>query len=150
LADKKGIDFYDLDDLVENRAQMTISRLFFLHGEEEFRKVENKILNDFFASHRDEDWVLALGGGTPCYLNNLETILQNGTLFFLDASIPTITERLKRQNQQRPLLKDNPAQKLEKLLQERLAFYQKAHFKVNANEKSDLVAAKITTMLDAK
>ena len=140
LADKKGTDFYDLDDLVENRAQMTISRLFFLHGEEEFRKIENTVLNEFLANHSDEGWVLALGGGTPCYFNNLENILQNGTLFFLEAPIPVLIERLKKQNPKRPLLSDQPGKKLEELLQERMPYFSKAHHKIRTNDSPEKIA----------
>lgn len=143
IADKKGVDFYDLDDLVENRAQMTISRFFFLHGEEEFRKAEQTVLNEFLNNHKDESWVLSLGGGTPAFFNNLDLVLENGNLYFLDAPINTLVDRLKKQNPKRPLLQENPAKKLEELLQQRLPFFEKAIQKVRTNDSPERIASYI-------
>ena len=74
LAEKLQIPFYDLDQEIEKETQISIAELFQTKGEIYFRKKENEILKTFLA--KENDFVLSLGGGTPCYYNNHELLLQ--------------------------------------------------------------------------
>lgn len=63
-----GIPFYDLDEIIENEEQNTIKNIFRVKGEVYFRKKESQVFNDFLKNN--DNFILALGGGTPCYANN--------------------------------------------------------------------------------
>ena len=80
LANKLSLNFIDLDDVIESTEKMTISEIFKLKGELEFRKLENKILiNSLNSKNRS---VISLGGGTPCYFNNMNLINDNSKNVF--------------------------------------------------------------------
>ena len=68
LAGKLNLRFVDLDEEVEERTGVSITTLFRDYGEDYFRKQENKVLQEF--SQLNEGYVMATGGGTPCYLEN--------------------------------------------------------------------------------
>jgi shikimate kinase len=85
LAEKLQIPFYDLDQEIEKETQISIAELFQTRGEIYFRKKENEILKTFLA--KENDFVLSLGGGTPCYYNNHELLLQEDVFsIYLKAS----------------------------------------------------------------
>lgn len=90
LAEKLQIPFYDLDQEIEKETQVSIAELFQTRGEIYFRKKENEILKTFLA--KENDFVLSLGGGTPCYYNNHELLLQEGVFsIYLKASVDTLS-----------------------------------------------------------
>ena len=88
----------------------------------------------------DIDCIISLGGGTPCYGNNMQLILENATSFYLNASIATIFNRLKHETSQRPLVaaigEANLQEYIAKHLFERAAFYDKADETILVNDKS--------------
>ncbi|KGO89467.1 shikimate kinase [Flavobacterium suncheonense] len=103
MADKTGIPFYDLDEIIEQKTGKTISELFSEQGEICFRKLEHEIFNDFIKNQ--DNFILALGGGTPCYANN-HLLLQQEDIasFYLKASIQELSKRLRREKKHRPLI----------------------------------------------
>ncbi len=104
LAEKLNFEFQDLDDYIEKMENTTISAIFKLKGEVAFRMMETQYLKELLASKNN--LVLSLGGGTPCYGNNMEVILKatNAKSIYLKASIPTLVSRLKTEKNKRPLL----------------------------------------------
>ena len=103
LAKKMQIPFYDLDHEIEKISQNSITELFKSKGELYFRKKENEILKVFV--EKQEDFVLSLGGGTPCYYNNHELLQHEGVFsIYLKASVDTLVSRLINEKVQRPLL----------------------------------------------
>ena len=95
LAEKTGLKHLDLDEIVEKKAQFTIGEIFKNKGEIYFRKLEHECLKEAIAS--EENWVLSLGGGTPCYYNNHELLKENGVItFYLKASVATLVFKIKR------------------------------------------------------
>ena len=103
LAERLQIPFYDLDQEIEKETQISIAELFQTRGEIYFRKKENQVLKTFLT--RENDFVLSLGGGTPCYYNNQELLLQEGVFsIYLKASVDTLVNRLINEKAQRPLL----------------------------------------------
>ena len=100
-----AIPFCDLDDLIENELSKSVNQIFLEKGEVFFRKKEHEI----FAAKMNsgESFILSLGGGTPCYANNHLLLQAEGVVsIYLKASIATLTERLKDNRANRPLLKD--------------------------------------------
>lgn len=103
LAQKMALSWIDLDRMIEETFQMSISEIFEKQGEIKFRKLEHLI----FAQLMDntDSFVLSLGGGTPCYANNHERLKgENVDSFYLKTSIDELCRRLWPENQHRPLI----------------------------------------------
>ena len=132
LSNKIEIDFIDLDSYIEKNEDLRISEIFATKGELYFRKVEHKYLKDLL--NIQSDVVISLGGGTPCYSNNMELIAQsdNAISIFLDTQLDVLTERLFYQKKSnRPILKkinskDELRTFIAKHLFERRDFYKKS------------------------
>ena len=75
LSKKLSMSFIDLDDYIIEKEKMTISDIFKAKGEIYFRLIENKYLKEILLEKKD--FILSLGGGTPCYANNMEEINKN-------------------------------------------------------------------------
>ena len=143
IANKLGkinaIVHIDLDAYIERKEKKNISEIFNSKGEIYFRKVENMYLKELLAS--DKDFVLSVGGGTPCYANNMEWINKYAVSFYLKASIVTIYDRLQlSEKEKRPLVKDiadaNLKEFIAKHLFERRPFYEKANYHLQVDGKS--------------
>ena len=78
LAEKTGINSFDLDQLIEKNAGMTVSEIFQQQGEIHFRKLEHEMLKSIIAW--SETIIVSLGGGTPCYANNHELLNGDGVI----------------------------------------------------------------------
>ncbi|MGB2225803.1 MAG: shikimate kinase [Polaribacter sp.] len=103
LAKELNLSFIDLDHYISDREQMSIPEIFTQKGEIYFRKIETKYLLEVLK--KEQEFILSLGGGTPCYGNNMEIILNSDAAsVYLKASIPTITERIRTGKRKRPLV----------------------------------------------
>ena len=95
--------FLDLDTVIETRTKQTIPELFEKKGEIFFRKEEHYALQSVLED--EEGFVLALGGGTPCYGNNMDIVLEKAQQsVYLQLSINTLVERLLHEKSSRPLV----------------------------------------------
>ena len=101
LARELNLQFVDLDHYIENRYHSSISKLFAERGEEGFRLIERNMLREVAEF---ENVVIATGGGTPCFFDNIDYMNTQGTTVFLDASIDTLFTRLTIARTQRPLV----------------------------------------------
>ncbi len=104
LAKKLNFNFLDLDNCIEKEENATIASIFNTKGEIYFRKKEAQVLRSITASN--QNLVLSLGGGTPCYSDNMKFLIENDQLItiYLSASLVTLVERLKKETQLRPLI----------------------------------------------
>lgn len=138
LAKKLNIQFIDLDSYIEEKEQLSITEIFKTKGEIYFRKKEGEYLQELL--NLSENFVLSLGGGTPCYGNNMEYIENKASSFYLKASIDTIFERIKNETSQRPLVAsigiENLKEYIAKHLFERNPFYERANHTILANQKT--------------
>lgn len=125
-----GVVASDLDEYIEQRAGMSISEFFKKHGQDQFRIFENKCLQELAADSRTN--IIACGGGTPCFLNNMELMNAAGTTIFLDAPIDVLFHRLVEGRAKRPLIASLSDADLktfiESKLEERRPFYSKCAF----------------------
>ncbi len=143
LSEKLNFKFIDLDKEIFQRNKLTISEIFEKKGELYFRKLERETLEEILATEKNA--VFSLGGGTPVYYNNMEIINTNSKSVFLKASIGTLSERLSKQKEKRPLIArisdENLPEFIAKHLFERNAFYSKAQFSVSTDnrEPEDIV-----------
>lgn len=131
LADALGRQFYDSDDEIEKAAGLSISDIFALHGEAEFRRGEQRVLERLLS---EPPHVLATGGGA--YLNpDTRTLLREHAItIWLNADLETLWRRVSKRGH-RPLLKaDNPKGVLSRLLDERAPIYEKADIVVTSRE----------------
>ena len=129
LAERLQRPFIDLDSEIEKDSGCAIQELFSRHGEEYFRDLESRILES--RCKENSDFVMATGGGTPCFRNNLSLILRSGRSLFLDVPVETIASRIHTPDlSERPLLASlEPAaliSKLRSMRSERVNYYSKA------------------------
>lgn len=151
LSLQLNIPYYDLDREIEKEQQKKVSTLFAEKGEIFFRKIEHQLLHQLL--NKKERAIISLGGGTPCYANNHEVLqLQNVQSFYLKASISTLTTRLEKEKEHRPMLQINTEDTLEtfiaKHLFDRSYFYYQAKHIVSVDDKSvDQIVNEIKTVL---
>jgi len=130
LSDKLGWQFVDLDRRIEDQEKRTINEIFASHGEQYFRDIETRILRKLL---NDTHVVVATGGGTFVYGDNVITINKNGASVWLDVSFETVIRRLS-DDDLRPLARNHDEMKA--LYQSRQAGYKKAHLHVDANQST--------------
>lgn len=146
FAKNNAIAHLDLDRLIEKECEMTVSEIFERKGELFFRKIEHKIFSKILK--KNQNFVLSLGGGTPCYFNNHELLnSKNIVSIYLKASIVTLLDRLSANTANRPLLaKLNTQEQKEfiaKHLFERSFYYNQASNVISVDGKTvtDIVLA---------
>lgn len=144
LAEQRNIPFIDLDEYIEEKEGMPISRIFGTKGEIYFRKKEHEYLKELLAE--DGERVISLGGGTPCYAGNMNLVLEHTpNVYYLSVSIPELVRRLTPAKDERPLIAEIRDEELGefigKHLFERRPYYTQAHFTLQADLASpeDLV-----------
>ncbi len=135
LAKDLGLQFIDLDLYIESRYHATVSQIFAERGEEGFRQIERNMLHEVAEF---EDVIIATGGGTPCFFDNMEYMNAQGTTVFLDASVDVIFTRLTIARTQRPLVAGKTDEELRSYITEtlnrRLPYYSRATHSFCANQ----------------
>ncbi|MGK0422284.1 MAG: shikimate kinase [Polaribacter sp.] len=139
VSKKLDMNFIDLDVYISEQEKKSISEIFKIKGEIYFRKIENLYLKELL--NNEGDFVLSLGGGTPCYANNMELIQSSkAKSIYIQASIPTLVTRLIKEKSTRPLVADLENEKITefvaKHLFERRFFYEQAAIIMNTENKS--------------
>ncbi len=141
LAEKLNYKFVDLDDYIEEIEKMTVSDIFKNKGEIYFRKQESFYLQEML--NTKNDIILSVGGGTPCFGNNMETILSAKNLksVYLKASIPKLVKKLIKKKAKRPLIAHIETEEaltefIGKHLFERSPYYSQAELIINIDSKS--------------
>lgn len=131
LAQRLGWNFVDLDETLERRQGRTIAQIFAEEGEPYFRQVERRLLEETLAQAEQIPVVVALGGGTFAQPDNFELIRANGGItIWLYCPVEELRRRCRGMTH-RPLFRD--AASFQQLYQERLSFYDKADFRVDAD-----------------
>jgi len=134
LAKELDCTFYDLDWYVEERFHTKVSKIFAEEGEARFRDLERRMLHEVAEF---ENVVLACGGGTPCFFDNITYMNSVGNTFYLKASPDTILQHLALSRGERPLLSGKTPEELRTYvtaqLAEREPFYAQAQHVINVN-----------------
>ncbi len=136
LASRVGGNFADLDDLVEERAEMSVREIFETQGEAKFRALEREALSSV---RLDERSVLAAGGGTPCNSVNLVQMRKMAPLAYLRVPVNLLVERLADAPSVRPKLDSGIEAAIRELLKEREEIYETADFVVDASASPSIV-----------
>ena len=128
-AKKLGWNFADLDKMIEDTEGNTIAEIFKCSGETFFRLAERKALKR--ATEITGNTIVATGGGTPCFHDNLEIMKRTGKIVYLKLNPGRLAHRLKHSKTERPLL-DGPADMIEdiitKILEMRKDIYAQADY----------------------
>ena len=139
IARERNLIAIDLDSYIEQKEALPIRQVFAKHGEIYFRKKEYEYLLELLGE--DTYDIISLGGGTPCYAGNMDIIRNEEDVksVYLQANIPTLTERISKNKKKRPLVASLSDEKLSefiaKHLFERKNFYEQAHYTVSVNDK---------------
>lgn len=142
LVDKiSEFSFVDTDLIIVERENMTINDIFSLKGEDYFRSVETKVLEDVLSN---DNQVVSTGGGIVKKEQNILLLKEKSIVVYLEASSDVLFERVKN-NKERPLLNvSDMKNKIETILSERISLYQKAHITVNTENKTpDIIVSEI-------
>lgn len=139
LAHSLKVDFIDLDTAIAVEVGLPVPEIFKKKGELFFRKTENQVLKNLLKNKKN--FVLATGGGTPCYGNNMKLINEMAAnSFFLKLPIPSLVERIIKEKDTRPLvanIKDEDLPEfIGKHLFERSMFYSQTENTINCDKKS--------------
>lgn len=129
LAAELHLPFVDLDKEIEKTEGKPIREIFAEKKEDYFRKLESAELRKW--SEKPGDFVMATGGGAPCFFDNIDVINKSGKSIFLDVPASEIVRRMSMGPiEKRPLLaaggKDGLKDSIEFLRSNRLSYYKQA------------------------
>ena len=128
LSKKLGIPFFDLDEQIVSHEGKPIPEIFAAEGEEYFRLLEKDVL--YIITESQDSFVMACGGGTPCYYNNIEYMSKSGTSVWINTPVQTLYERLINEKESRPLIKNLSDEQLKgyiiKKYADRKIYYEQA------------------------
>ncbi len=134
-ASQHNLKFIDLDIEIKKKIGLSIEEIFEKKGEDFFRDVEAETLIEM---DQNDNCIIACGGGTPCFKNNMDWMNENGITVLLNSTPSKILENIINDNKERPLLKKiNKGELLffiEMKLKERMDFYNKAIIRLEAVE----------------
>ncbi|MFZ9262279.1 MAG: shikimate kinase [Chitinophagaceae bacterium] len=108
IAAALNYPFFDLDQEIEAAQKQQVSEIFSQKGEMGFRQIEaeqlRKLINNFSSADPQHNAVIACGGGTPCFHDNMQFMNQHGLTVWISPSLDTLTNRLKLEKDHRPLI----------------------------------------------
>lgn len=127
LAEALGIRHIDLDSYFEQKYKISIPLFFEKYGEVHFRKIEHQLLKEI---SQLPEFVMATGGGTPCFHDNMILMNHSGITIYLMLSSDILCKRLKKSKNKRPLLSAFNDEQLESFIHSHLiqreVFYKQA------------------------
>ncbi|MEO5674316.1 MAG: shikimate kinase [Chitinophagales bacterium] len=145
LAQLLNYEFIDLDEAIEKEGGVSIAEIFSANGEEYFRNEESSVLKSI---SQKQNVVVATGGGTPCFYDNMKWMNDHGLTVYLKLTPEFLFQRLKPETLHRPLLSGKSEEQLKfyisSKLDERKPYYAMSHITVKANE---IAAPAIATLI---
>lgn len=150
VANQLGRTFVDLDIEIVKGERQSIANIFDAKGEDQFRAIEKTCLSRWCA--RSTDFVMATGGGTPCFLSNMDLIKKTGISIFLDTDVNVIASRMMdTELAKRPLFAGQDvktiAKRVKEMRMQRISFYDQADVKLTGLQISvDQIIREIMTL----
>ena len=141
LSEKIGLKMLDLDKEIIKIEIQSINKIFWLKGEKYFREIESKVLSSLIKTNTS--FIMATGGGTACFNQNINLINKSGLSIFIDLPIKELEKRLLNDNQ-RPLFNKNMILKnqLKKIYEKRKIYYEKSKHVISGdNIKTEKVVS---------
>lgn len=137
LASQLNIPFIDSDTEIEQHFKKSIGKIFAEHGESQFRELEREYI---VALDLRSDFVLATGGGMPCFDNNMHLLNEIGTTFYMEQSAKELTNRLIDAENKRPLIEGMSEVELLSFVEDRLLireeYYKMADLILGVDEQN--------------
>ena len=138
IGQKLNIPFFDLDEEIVSSEGKSINDIFAEQGEEYFRLKEKEVL--YMITENHESFVMASGGGTPCFYNNIDYMNKSGTTVWFNCSVDCLFKRLVNEKEKRPLIRNLTDEQLKAYIMKKYAdrkiFYQQASIIINDEEIS--------------
>lgn len=136
-AQATGLEFVELDSVIEAELGQPITEIFAAKGETFFRGQESILLK----KHTRDNCIVATGGGAACFFNNMDWMNAHGTTLYLQASPQLLAERLAVEKAHRPLLQQVSDAALESFIAHKLAerepFYRLAAHTLAVEQLND-------------
>lgn len=133
-----NLEFIDMDARIEWEEGLTAEQIFTEKGEPYFRQKETEILQILI---HQENILVACGGGTPCFNDNMSLMNEHGTTVYLRSSPEKLYERLIHERHKRPLIKGLTETELlfyiKEKIEEREFYYMQAQHFLNVDELPD-------------
>ncbi len=145
VSKKLNLDFIDVDNEIEKKLGIKISKIFEKEGEKYFRQIEEIETLKFL---KNKKTVISLGGGA--FLNNKikKEILDNHISFWLNWNIKTLVDRIKN-SKKRPIAYKSSKIEIEELIKKRSIIYSKAMYKIDCeNQTNNEIVKKIIQIYD--
>lgn len=131
-----GMKRIEMDQMIVIRNKMEISEIFRTYGEEYFRDLESRLLEEIQVN---KNQVISCGGGIVLRKKNVDMMKQNGIIVLLTASPETILSRVK-DDDTRPVLRDKKTvQGIAELMEQRRAKYEGAADVIIHTDKKSIV-----------
>ena len=148
LAEKLGMNFFDMDKDIERTAGMKINRIFREKGEAEFRKIERSLVQCVSLL---DNYVISTGGGVVLDKKNMADFRKNGKIFYLKAKPEVLYERVRRKKN-RPLLKvEDPLIEMRKIYNKRKKRYADCDYAVEtAGKSTEKICGEIMSLIGRK
>ncbi|MDJ1492839.1 shikimate kinase [Cytophagaceae bacterium DM2B3-1] len=148
LAKTLGFSFTDLDIVLAEQEKMPVTEIFAQKGESYFRQAESECLKGTLQLQKS---VIATGGGTPCFFDNMAWMNEHGITIFLDVSTDELVKRLTSSEdatQKRPLFANKSVEELRDSIDtmqvNRVPHYEKSQFRFFPHEtKPSFVASQL-------
>jgi len=138
LSEKLMLPFFDLDKQVESNEGKSINQIFEEKGEENFRLLEKDALHMITESH--ESFIIATGGGTPCYFNNIDYMNNAGITVWINTPVEILFQRLLKEKSSRPLIKELSDDQLKgfilKKYADRKIYYEQSSITIEEENKT--------------
>ena len=146
IARKLSLEFIDLDNVITGSTGESIRETFEHKGEDFFRLAERAALVEQI---KKDSFVMAVGGGTPCFYDNMEAMNRYGLTVYLKLSPDALFSRLKGRTWHRPLLKgmenENLVEYITVNLNKREKWYLESALIIEeAEQEPDIIISKIS------
>ena len=151
IAANSKINFIDLDTVIEKETSLSVSEIFATLGEAFFREKETEILKlVHLRLKKDQHTIIATGGGTACFNDNMKWMNENGITIWLNEAIENIVQRVSQQKNLRPLISQLSQLDLfnyfTNQLQERKQYYNQSYYCLNRDEITSVNLKKIMSL----
>jgi shikimate kinase len=137
LAKQMGWHFFDTDKQIEKKIGLSIPEIFNQFGEDFFRDQEREILNEIASL---ENVVVSVGGGLPCFYNNMDRLNEIGTTIYLKLEPEYIVQRLLESKIKRPLISNLSEKQVEEFVIDKLTNREKYYLLANVEIRADRFA----------
>lgn len=147
LAERMGMEFVDLDRVIETGAGCSVARFFEAEGEGQFRRLESQALRELCS--RQGDLLIAVGGGAPVVPGNMDLMRAAGLTVWLDPAFEVVAGRLDAEDRRRRPLFESLARARE-LFAERRSAYAEADVRIEPDDgaSTDETATKVFERLE--